>query len=175
MQAEIITETPPTCVSTANQFAPYNESENTVLTVPWVAECAYIAFVWFDYICMRKNSFREAFHHVPLNFSFTGSPWFFIERDDWRTYPCVNSLNGTHQLLFLLSSLMCWWLGGGVKRGVWRTRKLTTKPIPFDSHQWVLIVLGKTPLCVCVCVLAGLHYTSLCMHEVDYMRIQKER
>lgn len=27
--------------------------------------------------------------------------------------------------------------------------KLTTKPIPFASHQWVSIVLGKTPLCVC--------------------------
>lgn len=32
--------------------------------------------------------------------------------------------------------------------------ELTTKPIPFASHQWVLIVLGKTPLCACVRVCA---------------------
>ena len=57
---------PPTCSSAVNQFVPRSEisSEKKPArchsnTTPSVAEV-----VWLEYICMRRNSFREAFHHV---------------------------------------------------------------------------------------------------------------
>lgn len=89
---------------------------------------------WFGIICMKKNSFRGAFHHVSVSFSSTGSAWLIVQRDDWRMYSCVNLLNSIHQLLFLLSDLMCgwWWWGkgreevwgvGGRKRGEGRKKK----------------------------------------------------
>ena len=162
-------EATPTCDSAAHRFVPSND-----IFHPKTFKCNSVSgwvvwLVWFEYICMQKNSFRDTFHHVPRSFGSAGSLRFFMQWDDWKTYPCVNSLNGIHQLLFLLSGLMCWWWGerrGGRRENVWRikkereeksfdSRKLTAKPISFDSHQWLRLdgVWERNHcLCVCVCV-----------------------